>query len=157
MLNDIDSVSVSRAGEDTFVIRRLDDGWGLADRDDYPASLERIRGVLIAMAEATVVEPKTADPSRHAVLGVDDPVNESSKATVVTASARDREFSLVFGNATQGSYRYARIAGEDQSWLIDQNPEIPASVGEWLDADIIDIPSTRVRSVPSPATTRPRW
>jgi hypothetical protein len=147
VLNDIDTVSVTRASTETVVVRRLDDGWGLADRDDYPASLERIRDVLIAMAEARVVEPKTADPARHYILGVDDPTGELSKGTLVTATAGDRGFSLVFGNVSQGTYRYARIAGESQSWLIDQNPEIPATIGEWLSGDIIDIPSTRIQSV----------
>lgn len=146
-LNDVQAISVSRSGGDTVVIERRDGTWGVAGRGHYPARLASIREVLIAMAEAKVVEPKTADPARHAVLGVDDPVNDLSKGALVTASASDTEFSLVFGNVAQGTYRYARIAGEDQSWLIDQNPEIPASVGDWLEADIIDIPSTRIQTV----------
>ena len=146
-LNDIEEISVSRAGEETVVIERRDGAWGVSGRGGYPARLASIRDVLIAMAEATVVEPKTADPARHAVLGVDDPVNELSKGALVTASAGDQAFSVIFGNVAQGTFRYARIAGEDQSWLIDQNPEIPTSAGDWLDADVIDIPSTRIQSV----------
>ena len=147
VLNDVDTMTVTRADTGTVTIRRLDDGWGIADRDDYPASVERIREVLLAMAEARVVEPKTADPARHAILGVDDPTGELSKGTLVTAAAGDQSFSLIFGNVSQGTYRYARIGGESQSWLVDQNPEIPLSIGEWLNADIIDIPSTRIQSV----------
>ena len=147
VLNDVDTVTVTRADSGTVTIRRQADGWGIADRDDYPANLERIRGVLLAMAEARVVEPKTADPARHAILGVDNPTGELSKGTLVTAAAGGQSFSLIFGNVSQGTYRYARIGGEAQSWLVDQNPEIPLSIGEWLNADIIDIPSTRIQSV----------
>ena len=146
-LNDVQSISISRAGTDTLVINRVEGAWGLADRGNYPALVDSIRDVLMAMAQATVVEPKTADPARHSRLGVDDPVNDLSKAVLVKAVTGDREFSLIFGNVAQGTYRYARIAGDDQSWLIDQNPEIPTSVGDWLEADIVDIPSTRIRSV----------
>lgn len=146
-LNDVQSISISRAGTDTLVINRVEGAWGLADRGNYPALVDSIRDVLMAMAQATVVEPKTADPARHSRLGVDDPVSDLSKAVLVKAVTGDREFSLIFGNVAQGTYRYARIAGDDQSWLIDQNPEIPASVGDWLEADIVDIPSTRIRSV----------
>jgi hypothetical protein len=66
---------------------------------------------------------------------------------MVTAAAGDVSHAVIFGTTAQGDYRYARVAGEDQSWLIDQNPDIPATVGSWLESDIIDIDASRIKAV----------
>ena len=144
--NDVSRIAVTRAGQDTLEIVREGDGWRLPDRGGYPARTEAIRSVLLAMAEATVVEAKTANPELHARLGVDRPDNELSKGVLIEASTGDQTFDVVFGNVAQGAYRYARIADDNQSWLIDQNPEVPTEVADWLVADIIDIDSSNVRS-----------
>ena len=99
------------------------------------------------MTESSVIEPKTTNPALHARLGVDAPDNESSKGILITASTQDQSFELIFGNVAQTSFRYARIAGDEQSWLIDQNPDIPADAGGWLLANIIDIDTEHVKTV----------
>lgn len=144
--NDIDRITITRTGN-TFAIEKRGDAWVVPDRGDYPADVTRIREVLLAMADATVVEAKTANPELHAQLGVDLPDTEMSKGTTISATAGDATFELVFGNVAQRNFRYARVAGDDQSWLIDQNPGIPGEPGEWLDTDIVDIDSNRIRAV----------
>jgi hypothetical protein len=147
VVNDIDRVTISRAGNPPLTISKAGDDWVVPDRDGYPANVSAVRDVLLAMTEASVVEAKTANPELHGRLGVDAPTAGNSTAVLVSAAAGDRLFDLVFGNVAQGNYRYARIAGQDQSWLIDKNPEIPADVGDWLEKDIVDIDSSLVRSV----------
>ncbi len=144
--NDIDRIIVTRTG-DSISIEKIGDGWVVPDRGGYEANVAIVTEVLLAMTEAAVVEPKTTIPELHDRLGVDTPDTETSKATAVLATAGDSSFELIFGNAVQQNFRYARIAGDDQSWLIDQNPEIPTEPGEWLNTNIIDIDSNRIRSV----------
>ena len=144
--NDIDRIVVTRTG-DSISIEKIGDGWVVPDRGGYEANVAIVTEVLLAMTEAAVVEPKTTNPELHDRLGVDTPDTETSKATAVLATAGDSSFELIFGNAVQQNFRYARIAGNDQSWLIDQNPEIPTEPGEWLNTNIIDIDSNRIRSV----------
>ena len=144
--NDVSRLTITRAGRDPLDIVREDGQWRLPDRGGYAARTEAIRAVLLAMTEATVVEAKTANPELHARLGVDRPDGELSKGVLVEARAGEQTFDVVFGNVAQGAYRYARIADDDQSWLIDQNPEIPLEVADWLIADIVDIDSSNVRS-----------
>lgn len=144
--NDIDRIAITRAGETTIVARH-EGAWVTPDRGNYAANVTKVREVLLAMSDATVVEAKTANPDLHDRLGVDLPGNESSKGTSVAASAGEQSFELIFGNVAQQNFRYARVASEDQSWLIDQNPDIPAETGQWLNTDIIDIDSNRIRSV----------
>lgn len=145
--NDIEEVTISRAGQPALRIRRTGDEWVVPDRGDYPANVTILRSVLLAMTDASVVEAKTANPALHDRLGVNDPGDENSESVLVSARAGERRFDLIFGNVAQSSYRYARIAGEDQSWLIDQNPDLPAGIGDWLDKDIVDIDSSQMRSV----------
>lgn len=145
--NDIDRIVVTRAAQEPLSIERHDGGWTIPARGGYPADIGKIRNVLLAMTDATVVEAKTANSDLHDRLGVDSPDNETSKGVAVAATAGEQIFELIFGNVAQGSLRYARIAGDDQSWLIDQNPDIPADAGEWLAADIIDVGADQVRSV----------
>lgn len=144
--NDIDRIVVARTG-DSISIEKIGGGWVVPDRGGYEANVATVTELLLAMTEAAVVEPKTANPELHDRLAVDTPDTETSKATAVLATAGDSSFELIFGNAVQQNFRYARIAGDDQSWLIDQNPEIPTEPGEWLNTDIIDIDSNRIRSV----------
>jgi hypothetical protein len=144
--NDVDSITITRTGV-TTVVEKRDGVWLLPDRGNYSANVSSIREVLIAMAEAAVVEAKTRNPDLHSRLGVDTPNAGASKGTAVRATAGDASFELIFGNVAQQNFRYARVAGENQSWLIDQNPDIPTEPGAWLNTDIIDIDSNRIRSV----------
>lgn len=143
--NDIDRVVVVRTG-DSISIEKRGGGWVVPDRGGYEADVATVTEILLAMTEAAVIEPKTANPDLHDRLGVDTPDTETSTGTTVLATAGDSRFELIFGNAVQQNFRYARIAGDDQSWLIDQNPEIPAGPGDWLNTDIIDIDSNHIRS-----------
>ena len=53
----------------------------------------------------------------------------------------------MLGNADGTKHRYARRAGETQSYLIDKNPEFARGVGQWLDAQIVDVRSDRIEQV----------
>lgn len=145
--NDVDRIRITRAGQEPFVIERVDGRWTVPARDGYPADIGKIRSVLLAMTDAKVVEAKTANPELHDRLGVDFPDNELSKGVAISASAGEKSFEIIFGNVAQRSFRYARIADEDQSWLIDQNPDVPAEPGDWLAANVIDVDADQVRSV----------
>ena len=145
--NDVARVQIERADAETVVIQRIDGEWRLPSRNDYPADIGRIRELLLALADAKVVEAKTANPDLHDRLGLDTPFTDTSKGVIVSAVSGDDEFRVVIGNAAQGSYRYARRYEEDQTWLIDQDPDIPQNAGDWLLADIVDIDSSDIQSV----------
>lgn len=147
VVNDVDTITVSRGGQPPLSIVKQDGAWVLPERGNYLVDVSKVREVLLAMTEAAVVEAKTANPELHSRLGVDSPDNEASKAVLVAAAAGERSFELIFGNVAQRDFRYARIAGEEQSWLVDQNPDIPTAAGDWLKPDIIDLDAGRVRAV----------
>lgn len=144
-INDVSQVSISKAGE-SLTIRNESGKWVLAERQNYPADTGKLRQLLLALADASRLEQKTSNPDMYARLGVEDPGAES-KGQEIRITGPETETALIVGNLAQRKYRYVRIPGQAESWLIDQNPNIPADAGGWLLQPILDIDASRVRSV----------
>lgn len=142
------SLTVTRAGADNVTeISKDSDHWVNTSRDSYPANVNKLRQILLQIADARIVEQKTSNPDRYSQLGVQDPGIQGSKGVQLTLAGPDMNYELIVGNLAQAGYRYVRIAEELQSWLIDQKLEIPDSDGEWLVREIVDIKSADIRSV----------
>jgi hypothetical protein len=147
-INDISSLTVTRGGdENAIVISKAADGWLIASRDDYPADIGTLRELLLALADAKIVERKTSNPERYDQLGLRDPEIEDSKAVRLQLVGADREYDVIIGDAAQGGYRYVRVGDDPQTWLIDRNPSLPMTPGAWLLRNIVDIKSADIRSV----------
>lgn len=145
--NDVTAVTVSRSDESgNLQIRRNDDSWVVTERDDYPADIGKIRQLIIALADAEIVEEKTANPENYDRLGVDDP-DTGGSGTEVVVSGDGFSHSVILGDMAQGNFRYARVTDNQTSYLIDQNPDLPTAVGDWLTGDLIDLAAARVRRV----------
>ncbi len=147
-INDINSVIVTRPGDDsTTIIEKREDKWVIASRNDYSADVGKLRELLLALADARIVERKTSNPDLHDQLGLRDPEIEGSKGTRLELTGADFTYKLIVGNAAQGGFRYVRIDEDPQSWLIDRNPVIPNSAGDWLEREIVDVKAADLRAV----------
>lgn len=144
-INDVNRLVISSGGNDEQVIANDGSGWRVEGRD-YPADVAKVREVLLTFAHASVLEEKTSNPDRYALLGVQDP-GEGSDSIGVTIAGDDTTYSLIVGNVNQTSYRYVRLDSEATSLLIDRNPELPDDASGWLDSQLIDVPTADVREV----------
>lgn len=144
-LNDVERVTVRRAGEDDVVVSRDGERWIVESRGGYAADVGKVRELLLALADAKVLEQKTSNPERYDALGVRDVSEEGSEGVLVTAEGGAGGFAVILGNTAQGSNRYARIDDEAGSVLIDKNPTVPETAGDWLDAEIVDIGASRIQ------------
>ena len=143
-INAVDRLTISRDGEEQ-TIANDGSGWRVLSRD-YPADVAKLREVLLTFAHASVLEEKTSNPERYALLSVQDP-GEGSESIGVTIAGGDMNHSLIVGKQNQTSYRYVRIEGEATSLLIDRNPEIPEDATGWLDTELVDVATADVREV----------
>ncbi len=144
-INDVSQVSISKA--DQSVTLRNDAGkWVLAELQNYPVDTGKLRQLLLALADARKLEEKTSNPEMYERLGVEDTAADN-QGTEIRIAGPDSESSLILGNLAQRKYRYARIAGETKSWLIDQNPTLPVDVSGWLLPEILNIDSSVIQSV----------
>ena len=60
--------------------------WAEVEKGNYPANQGKIRQMLLALADLSLIEPKTERPDKFARIGLDDPSN--GKSTQVTVQDR---------------------------------------------------------------------
>ncbi len=141
-LNDVTSVTIA-SGDESATLERRGERWAVADREGYPADTGKLRAGLLALADAARLEAKTANPERHAELGL---AGDDSTRVVLSGDG-GVDTAVILGNVAQRSYRYARLDGAEQTWLIDGNPELPAAAADWLVKDLLDVDADDVVSV----------
>jgi len=148
-LGDIERVTVVKANSETVAtLEKRPDSWVVTNKHDYLADAAKLRQALAALAEARVLEQKTANPELYDRLGVEDMTGAAAAGVSIALTAAGRELpAIILGNAEGAKYRYARRAGEVQSYLIDRNPDVPRAAAQWVDARIIDVRGERVREV----------
>jgi uncharacterized protein DUF4340 len=151
-LGQVASVAVRRQGLDLDFVRR-GDKWLVAQKGDYPAASGKIPRIVLALADLTLVEPKTREPAFYPRLEVEDP--GKGKATLVTL--RDKSAAVLarlivgkrnfdrLGEGNDGVY--VRKPGDPQSWLARGSLDFSDEMANWLDRKIVDIANSRVARV----------
>jgi hypothetical protein len=148
-VNEIDEISIVRGGEQAVAtLHRSEAGWSVAEAGGYPADWPRLRSLLAALAQAQVVEPKTANPEYYDRLGLRDVADEESKALRVRIGAGADAPALLVGDAAPDrDGQYVRLEGEDRAFLIDRALEVPRETRDWLNRQIVDIGEAEVVEV----------
>jgi Domain of unknown function (DUF4340) len=151
-LGQVASVAVQRNGLHlTFV--RDGDNWLVAQKGNFPAAAGKVRRIVLAMADMTLVEPKTRKPDLYPRLEVEDP--GQGKSTLVTLEDKS---GAVLARLIVGKRRYDRLGaandgvyvrklGDPQSWLARGSLDFSDDMANWLDRRIVDIPDSRVAKV----------
>ena len=148
VLGEITSIEVVGASNDAVAtLDRAEDGWTVRERDGYRADLTKVRHALLSLAEARILEAKTANPDLHDRLGVEDVETENAGGLAVTLHGPAEPTAIIVGDAAGDYRRYVRRADEDQSYMINRDPEIGETAADWLDTNVIDVASGRVREI----------
>jgi uncharacterized protein DUF4340 len=145
-INDVTSL-VARNGDGPVNVRKSDDGWVVAERSDYTANIGTLRELLLAIADAKIIERKTSDPEKYHLIGVNDPSDDGSESVAISISGDGFEYTVVLGATAQTNYRYVRPGTDPQSVLIDKNPNIPGDASGWLADELVDVSTERVQQV----------
>ncbi|MBX3405873.1 MAG: DUF4340 domain-containing protein [Phycisphaeraceae bacterium] len=161
-LNDAAEITVHRS-TGAFTFRRTIEGWGLKEKDGYPANFENLRGLIVGLAQLQLVEAKTANHELFARIGVQDvspadppadgsppPPPESQNVHVeVRDNAGTVLASVILGTQKWGAEPevFIRRAGESQSFLARGRVDVPWDQMAWLDKTIVNFPRDRVRAV----------
>ena len=148
-LDEITQVSVVGAGSEPVatLLRGEDGNWSVAEKDGYPADVEKIRHTLISLAESRIVEPKTANSDFYDRLGVEDIASDDAGGLSVTLTGTDSPVDIIVGDSEGASQRYVRVAEQAQSFLIDRDPEVGNETTDWLATEILAIPGPRMARV----------
>jgi hypothetical protein len=151
-LGDVASVTVSRNGM-TMTLIRDGDSWLVAEKGNYPANAAKISQIVRAMADLTLVEPKTQKPDLYPRLEVEDPGNgKSALVAVKDKSGGDLAEAIVgkrrydrLGAGNDGVY--LRRTNEAQTWLARGTLDPSGDPASWLDRQIIDISEKKIAKV----------
>lgn len=153
-VNDVDVMSVEHEGTTMTFIRDASGNWSLMEADSYPADKERIRNVLIGLANLEKIEPKTALPEFYPDLGVEDNTRPGSKSYLVTLMTVEGKqlLSLLVGRSTRGiswngTGYFVRRPEESQSWLARGSMDITGDSRSWLNTRILPLVKGRASSV----------
>ncbi len=148
-LNDLARVRVIGAGNQAIAtLSRAETAWELAEKSGYRADIGRIRGNLIALARARIIEQKTANPEYFDRLGVESVAGESASGVLIELDDLAEPVRIIIGDTgVGGDYAYVREAGENQSWLVSGAFDLPSESLDWLDREMLDIPTARIRAV----------
>jgi Domain of unknown function (DUF4340) len=151
-LGDVASVTLWRNGS-TLTLVRDGDSWLVADKGNYPANAGKISQIVRAMADLTLVEPKTQKPDLYPRIDVEDPgkgksasitVKDKSGATLAELIVGKRRYDRL-GAGNDGVY--LRKPGDPQAWLARGSLDPSGEVSSWLDRRILDIPEKRIAKV----------
>jgi hypothetical protein len=129
---------------------RLDDGhWVVVEKGGYPADEAKIHRMLSALADLTLVEPKTDQPELYSRLGLDDPANGKSTEIAIQNTAGDIVGQLIVGRSRPNRLGigndgvYVRRIGGDRAWLARGSLDLSGGIADWLDRRIVDVPAGR--------------
>ena len=137
-LDAVTTLGIRKGGAAASVTLQKTDGhWTVAERADYPADLAKVRKLLLALADAKIVEEKTSDPANFAVIGVDDPALPKAMGAEVTLTTKDGKLAAIFGKPA-GEGNFARRPSENQSYLIAPGVTLEAAPQSWIDPGLID-------------------
>ncbi len=127
-------------------LHRAGDQWTIAQRADYPADASKIRKLLLSLADAKIVEEKTADPANFSVIGVNDPGEPGAAGTDITVIAKDGKHGVIVGKPI-GEGNFARRGGENRSYTIEPGITADAEPRAWIDSHLIDVPTASIQTV----------
>lgn len=149
-INDVAAITVEERGA-TAQLARIEETWTVKNKDGYAADFEKIKEIVLNLAEMRPLERKTSNPELFKRLGVQDPGPDSSSKRIALFGLDGQELaSLIIGDATtQGSASgtYVRLAGEQQSWLVDGRIDVSSDVMNWINKNILKIGRERIASV----------
>lgn len=145
-VNELDWLRFVGAGDAVIAtLQRADDHWRVEEAHGYRADWGRLRALLADLAQAQVIEAKTANPEFYDRLGVDDVAAPEATGVRVEFGESSGLPAMIVGKRAEGrDGHYARLQGEAQSVLIDRGLDMPAAREDWLDQAIVDIADTEV-------------
>ena len=148
-VNDVTRVRITKSGNQAVAtLNRGENGWVVEEAQSYPADWVKLKTMLAALAQAQVIELKTANPAYFEKLGLKDVKDDASTALMVELDRGDTSTTLLIGHGAQGRQgQYVRMSGDDQALLIDRPIEVAGDTKDWLDRSIVEVDEAEVVEV----------
>lgn len=142
----VTALCIATPGQPTIRARRDGKDWTLASKDGYPASGETIRQLLRSLADARLLEEKSASPENRERMGLSD--QGKGQASRITLERGDAPpLVLLLGKRTSQGGQLVRQADDEGAWLIDRTVGLPVNDLALLDPRLTDLPFEQLREL----------
>lgn len=153
-INDVAGIRVEGLGR-TITLRRSGDTWGIEEADGYPALSERVKQVVVGVADLRIDSTKTSNPELYKRLGVENPsAKGASSMRLDLADASSKPLaSLIAGSPRRSAAPggqpglYVRLPGNAQALLVNGRLNPSTELSDWIERDLFDIAAPRVREI----------
>jgi Domain of unknown function (DUF4340) len=144
-----------RQGDKVLILQgsSAGDTWTLKDRAGYPVEIEKVRKLLVRLAQAELIEPKTRKPDRYQLIELEDPSLKDAKSralrlidgkgAVIAEIVIGKRRYDAFGSGKGGSY--VRKADDPQTWLADREIDPSLNVKDWVKATVFDTDAGKIK------------
>ncbi|MGV6852471.1 MAG: DUF4340 domain-containing protein [bacterium] len=145
-INNIDSLEIKNHDKQ-IKIQQKDGQWVVSSKQDYPANIAEIRGLLRNLAEIKVIEKKTANPEKLAVLELATSDSPEGAGTEVEVKNGDWNEAIIIGKSAQHGGSFIRHSDQNQSWLSKKTIALKTSISDWLQKDVLHFPKESWTSI----------
>ncbi|MAK63960.1 MAG: hypothetical protein CMF75_04330 [Maricaulis sp.] len=145
---------------DEFELERTEQGWVMPSRDNYPVRPDQLAQLDRLLAGLTYAGARTADPDKHARLGLAAGGEDAGTRISVRDEAGQVLADILLGRVS-GDRVYVRFPGRDRTFAAGfdvPGGEIPplAEATDWLALDFLDLgPNMIARARVTPAEGPP--
>ena len=150
-INSVAAIEVTHGGQ-TLTIERAGQAWKVRERAGFPAKPEMARTLLVALAQAQLIEPRTSVKDKLGLLELEDPQGKDAKSRRVRVlDAGGKPISeVVLGKTRQDAFGsgkggiYVRRAAETQTWLATGDPKATAEIKDWVETKVFAAEAAKV-------------
>ena len=140
----IGSIAIKHGADAVTLVREMD-GFLLAEKNNYPASVKQINDLLVRCLEIRCAEKITDSPKNHAELGVTE--EDGTSVSFLDADGKPL-VGLVTGETTErGSGAYVRLSDSDTVYATDTWLQLSTAATDYLDKQLISLKKDDVRQV----------
>ncbi|HYQ91240.1 MAG TPA: DUF4340 domain-containing protein, partial [Candidatus Competibacteraceae bacterium] len=148
-INQVTGLRISKAGNRIVAdLKRTEQGWVMINKGNYPANTNKIREVLLLLANTQLVEEKTTVPENYMRQGAQPSEATGVSGTEVAIEMPAGPVSWIIGKTSgSGGGTYVRRPDSSQSFLVNSTLAIPGDVKDWLERGVLDIPASRIQAI----------
>jgi hypothetical protein len=161
-LNELGEVAITTQSA-AFHVRLVNGKWGVVERGNFPADFAAVRRTSIGVADIELLEPKTARPELHELLGLRAPAQGGNAVRITLTDRAGKPMADVLVGMTQGSEPdgrnrlYVRKAAENQSWLARASLSPAGNIADWIDKHPLSLERARISGATVTPPTGPAY
>lgn len=152
-LDDVTTVEIVQ-GKDHVTLQRDGETWRIKEKGGYAADFDKLKPLVLSIANLLSVEAKTSKVDQYDKLGVTDPAAEDATHPGVTLkdASGTTLAAVVIGDAHDSDdgvkkQLYVRRLNEAQAWLVEGKVDVITDLAAWLKKDrALDIFRSRMKS-----------